>query len=108
VWRLAAWGKSGKPLAEKRWGITTFLSFDDAAVLATDEKELQDAIKAAPEDTSLLVLLAELYRSYGVVGKSLETLESTTLVAQPGIAEAIKEIYETAGVPETTPAPAQN
>ena len=93
VWRLVAFGASGKPLPESRWGILTFLSAKDAEQLATDAKELENQAKAEIKDTTVFFLLAELYRSYGVLEKALETLERPELEKQEGIKEAQEDIY---------------
>jgi hypothetical protein len=97
VWRLAAFGHSGKPLPEARWGFTTFLSREDAGALTAEAQELETQSRAEPEDTTALVLLAELYRSYGVTEKALEALEVPRMLSQPGIQEAQEEIYRQAG-----------
>ena len=93
VWRLIAFGESGKPLPESRWGILTFLSEKDAQQLAADAKELAAQAKSESKDTTLYFLLAELYRSYGALEKALETLERPELEKQEGIKEAQEEIY---------------
>lgn len=93
VWRLVAFGASGKPLPESRWGILTFLSEKDAQQLASDAKELEEQAKSESKDTTLFFLLAELYRSYGVLEKALETLERPELEKQEGIKEAQEEVY---------------
>jgi hypothetical protein len=97
VWRLAAFGQSGKPLPEARWGFLTFLSKEDADQLTMEAQELDAQARAESTDSTALVMLAELYRSYGVLEKALEALESPLLVSQPGIQEAQAEIYRQAG-----------
>ena len=74
VWRLIAFGESGKPLPESRWGILTFLSEKDAQQLAADAKELAAQAKSESKDTTLYFLLAEHYRSYGALEKALEEI----------------------------------
>ena len=93
VWRLVPFGESGKPLPETRWGILTFLTDKDAMQLTTNAKELEDQSKEANGDATTLVLLAELYRSYGVLEKTLEILERPELEKQSGIREAQAEAY---------------
>jgi len=93
VWRIVALGTSGKPLPESRWGILTFLSTQDAQQLTTEAKELEAQAKTEPNDATTLVLLAELYRSYGVLEKTLEILERPELENQSGIKEAQAEAY---------------
>jgi hypothetical protein len=97
VWRLAAFGQSGKPLPEARWGFLTFLSKEDADQLTAEAQELDAQAHAESADSTALVMLSELYRSYGVLEKALEALESPLLVSQPGIQEAQAEIYRQAG-----------
>jgi hypothetical protein len=92
LWRLTLFGKSGKP-AGSRWGVITFLSSADAEKLTADEKELQEAIKAAPEDTTSKLLLADLYQSYGVMERTLEVLDDLRPSGQPGVAEALEEAH---------------
>lgn len=94
VWRLCAFGESGKPLPESRWGILTFLAEREAQQLTQEAQALEEQAKAEPKDTTALFLLAELYRSYGVLEKALETLERPELEAQEGIKEAQEELYQ--------------
>lgn len=92
LWRLTLFGKSGKP-AGSRWGVITFLSAADAEKLTADEKELLEAIKATPEDTTSKLLLADLYQSYGVMERTLEVLDDLRPGGRPGIAEALEEAH---------------
>ncbi len=93
VWRLVPFGRSGKPLPEARWGILAFLTQADADRLSADAQELQRQDQANPQDVTALLLLAELYRSYGVLEKTLETLEDLRLKDEPGITQALDETY---------------
>jgi len=97
VWRLAAFSRSGKPLPEARWGLVTFLSPQDADQLTAEARALEGLARAESADTTGLVMLAELYRSYGVLEKALEVLESPQLISRPGILEAQVEVYRQAG-----------
>jgi hypothetical protein len=65
--------------------------------LTAEAHELEAQAQSESEDTTALVLLSELYRSYGVMEKALEVLESPRLLTQPGIQEAQAEIYRQAG-----------
>ena len=85
-----------KPLPEARWGFVTFLPREEAVELTAEAQALETQSRAESEDTTALVLLAELYRSYGVLEKALEVLESPQLVSQPGIQDAQAEIYRQA------------
>jgi hypothetical protein len=96
VWRLVAFSQSGKPLTGARWGLITFLSQQDVDQLTTEAQALERLAQTEGADSTGLVLLAELYRSYGVLEKALEVLESPQLVSQPGILEAQEEIYRQA------------
>jgi hypothetical protein len=91
VWRLAPFGQSGKPAMGARWGMITFLSRQDADELTAEAAELATADDGS--DVTSLVMLAELYRSYGVLERTLETLENPRLGSQPGIREAQDEVY---------------
>jgi hypothetical protein len=92
LWRLTVFGKSGKP-AGSRWGVITFLGAADAERLTSDEKDLLEAIKATPEDTTSRLLLADLYQSYGVMERTLEVLDDLRPSGRPGIAEALEEAH---------------
>jgi hypothetical protein len=91
VWRLAPFGGSGKPVMGSRWGMITFLSRADADQLTAEAAELAGAEEGT--DVTSLVMLAELYRSYGVLERTLETLENPRLSEQPGIREAQDDVY---------------
>lgn len=93
VWKLAGFGAEGKPVEGGRWGILTFLTKADAEKLTGEIRELQGQIKENPGDLTFLFLLAELYRSHGVVERTIETLEDTRLSNEPGIEEAKQEAY---------------
>jgi hypothetical protein len=93
VWRLSPFGKSGKPVPGARWGMVTFLSKTDADELAAEAKQISDQASAPDGDATDLVMLAELYRSYGVLEKTLETLEGPRLANQPGIRDAQDQVY---------------
>jgi len=92
MWRLSAFGTSGKPLAESRWGLITFLEQADADDLTQKAAALQAQAKAEGDNTPLLVL-ADLYRAYGVTGKTLETLESEGVRTEPGADDAKLDVY---------------
>jgi hypothetical protein len=96
LWRLVAFGSSGKPLTGARWGLLTFLSREDAGQLTSEAQALEEAANADPSDVTPRVLLAELYRGYGVLEKTLEVLESPQLANQPGIQELQEEVYQQA------------
>jgi hypothetical protein len=94
VWRMVPFGPSGKPMASgDAWGVITVLSRADADRLVAEEAELQEKARQQPDDTTFLVLQAELYRQYGVLDRALEILEDPRLIGQPGVQEALDEIY---------------
>lgn len=93
VWRLIPFGGSGKPLSDSRWGVLTFLTSQDADELTRQARDLEEQAKEAGKDVTPLVLLAELYRSYGVLEKTLEILERPELENQEGVKEAQEEVY---------------
>jgi hypothetical protein len=97
VWRLVAFSPGGKPLPGARWGLVTFLSQQDIDQLTAEVHTLEALAQTESTESTGLVLLAELYRSYGVLEKALEVLESPQLASQPGIQEAQEEIYRQAG-----------
>ena len=97
LWRVSAFGKSGKPLPETSWGAVTFLSQADADALKQSASDLEEEIKQDKEDITSLALMAELYRSYGVLEKTLETLERPAFDHQPGIEQTRDEIYRQLG-----------
>ena len=72
-------------------------SREDADQLTAEAQALEAQARAESTDTTALVLLAELYRSIGVMEKALEVLENPQLLCQPGIQEAQEEIYRQAG-----------
>jgi hypothetical protein len=96
LWRLVAFSQSGKPLPGARWGFIAFLSQQEVDQLTAEAQSLQELAQTEGADSTGLVLLAELYRSSGVLEKALEVLESPQLVSQPGIQEAQEEIYRQA------------
>ena len=97
LWRLVAFSQSGKPLPGARWGFIAFLSRQEVDQLTSEAQSLQGLAQTEDGDSTGLVLLSELYRSYGVLEKALEVLESPQLVSQPGIQEAQEGIYRQAG-----------
>lgn len=97
VWRLVAFSQGGKPLPGARWGLITFLTQPDVDQLTAAVQSLEELAHTENTDSTGLVLLAELYRSYGVLEKTLEVLESPQLASQPGILEAQEEVYRQAG-----------
>lgn len=90
LWQLSGFGLSGKPIPESRCGLITFLSPEDATSLANMVADLENQAVAA--DTTPLLLLAETYRSYGVLGRTLEVLENESLRNEDGLAEAKNEV----------------
>lgn len=95
VWRLGALGKSGKALPDVRWGVITFLSKEDADKLTGEVQAFQQQIAKTPNDAAQQrLMLAELYRNYGVYEKVLSTLEDQSIANQPGIKEAIDDAYK--------------
>ncbi len=91
LWRLAGFTTGGKPLPEARSGLITFLAPEDIKTLSASAADL-NAPAPAGNDTTPLLLLAELYRSYGVVGKTLEVLEDERLRNEPGAGEAHAQV----------------
>lgn len=95
VWRVGGFGKMGKPSLNAHWGVVTFLSRLDAdeltARVTEHNAQIADALKATPPDTTPVLMLAELYRQYGVYAKVLETLDR--LEGQPGIEQAKDDAY---------------
>lgn len=92
LWKLTAFGKSGKPTGS-RWGVLTVLSAPDAERLVADEKELLAAAQATPADPTPRLLLADLYQSYGVLERTLEVLDDLRPTALPGLLDALDETY---------------
>jgi len=97
LWRVSAFGKSGKPLTENGWGVVTFLSKTDGDALTQAAKDLESDAQRSGDSVTPLVLLAELYRSYGVLEKTLETLERPQLENQSGIRQAQDDVYRQLG-----------
>lgn len=94
VWRVAAFGKMGKPSGLTNWGMLTFLSRLNADELTARATALQEQIDATPGDATPRLMLAELYRDYGVYEKTVTILEDPKLANQPGIDEAIANAYK--------------
>lgn len=96
VWTLTEFGANGKPTA-LRWGLVAFLTQSDADDLASSVKTLRDQYTANPSDNSPLLLVAALYRSYGVYNGELEALQDANTNGQPGINDAIADTFTQAG-----------
>lgn len=90
-WRLSGFGASGKPLQISRSGLVTFLGAEDATALTELVKGLEEQSKTN-QDLTALLLVAEAYRSYGVLGQALEILEGERLRTKPGVADARKDM----------------
>ena len=97
VWRVTATGKTGRLVPDSSWGIVTFLSKADADQMTQEAEELQKQAREKPDDLTPLVLLAELYRTYGVHEKVLTVLEDQRLAEQAGIKENIDAAYHEVG-----------
>lgn len=98
IWRIAAANAEGKPLVGgSRWGVLTFLDAAEGAALDADAKALADLDKTDKADPSSLVLLAELYRTRGVLMRTLEALDTLNERGQPGIEEAMDAVYTELG-----------
>lgn len=93
LWRVSAFGASGKPLPESRCGLITFLAPENSRALSALAADLQNQANTGGDPTTSL-LLAETYRSYGVLGRTLEILEDERLRAEPGIQEAREDVYD--------------
>jgi hypothetical protein len=91
---LSALGASGKPVEKPRWGTVAFLSQEDADALLQAASPLELQQKQNPKDATSAALLAELYRSYGVMERTLEKLEDLDTLSQPGALEAQSEAYQ--------------
>jgi hypothetical protein len=89
LWRVSGFGASGKPVPDTRCGLVTFLSNEDGAALTVLAGDLQNQAK---DDSLALLMLAETYRAYGVLGRTLETLEDERLRAEPGVADARRDV----------------
>jgi hypothetical protein len=97
TWRLHGF-KDGRVMTRSRWGITTMLSAEDEAQLVENEKSLLTAEGKLPDDDTDLAVLADLYRSYGVLQNALEILDGEAFNAQPEIETTKGEIFAQAGV----------
>lgn len=104
LWRLSGFGESGKPVQDSRCGLVTFLPPASGATLTKMTGELQAQIKEletqkdeskGSDAKTALLLLAEVYRGSGVLGRTLEILEDERLVKEDGITEAKNEILNT-------------
>jgi hypothetical protein len=85
--------KGGEPKDKYLWGLVTFLSKADSAQLSREVKDLKAQAEATPDDATPLLMLAGLYREYGVLEMALQTLEDFSLSNQPGIEEALIDAY---------------
>lgn len=94
LWTVSAFGASGSAVAHTRGGLITFLSRQDIGALESLAFELQNQAKTAT-DTTPLLLLAEVYLSYGVTGEALEVLEGDRLFQDPSVTDAKADIYVT-------------
>jgi hypothetical protein len=102
VWRIVTFGKSNSSnqvvQQGAHWGVVTFLSADDATTLSANVKELEAQVKENKEDdTTAAALLAELYREYGVLQKTISMLEDVPLLGSPGSEAATDEAYSQIG-----------
>lgn len=99
IWKLGPFGKDGQRLPNnERWGIVAFLSDADAAQLRADDAEMKKQIHADPTDWSLLLLRSELFRNYGVLGRTIELLDNEiALTDQPEIYATLREAYAEVG-----------
>jgi len=88
VWTLTEFGQMGKPQPALRWGISTFLSQDDADKLNADAASLQSQAASSDDHTTPLMMEAELYRQNGVYEGALRVLDPLRTSGQPGIQEA--------------------
>lgn len=93
LWRITAFGISGKPV-ESRSGLITVLSPADAAEIRKVEFDLRAESKATGDSTPLL-LLVDAYRSYGLAGKALEVLDELGQADEPGVEGARTDLYAT-------------
>jgi len=103
VWRVVTFDKSnrtGQPVQRgARWGVVTFLSAQDARQLSEDVQQLREQMQQNQEDdTTVAALLAELYREYGVLQKTISLLEDVPLLGSPGSKEATDEAYSQIGL----------
>lgn len=93
LWRITAFGASGKPV-ESRSGLITILTPADAAQVRDLETNLRAQAKATGDSTPLL-LLADTYRTYGMAGKALEVLDELSQADEPGVDDARADVYAT-------------
>lgn len=103
VWRVVAFDKSnrtGLPVERNaHWGVITFLSPADAKKLSEDVQLLREQMQQnKDDDTTVAALLAELYREYGVLQKTISLLEDVPLLGSPGSKEAADEAYSQIGL----------
>ena len=92
LWTLSALGASGKAVADTRGGLITLLSSDDIKSIEGLATDLQNQAATAT-DTTPLLLLAEVYLSYGVTGRALEVLQGERVREDSGIKDARTDIY---------------
>lgn len=92
LWTVSALSAAGKSVTETRGGLITLLSSDDIRALESLAADLQNQAKTTTDNTPLL-LLAEVYLSYGVTGRALEVLEDERLHEDGGIADAKADVY---------------
>ncbi len=98
LWRLVPYGKSGLARDKDiRWGVVTTLTRVDGEKLQVEAVKLTALIKKSPNDDTLRALLAEKYRDYGVLMRTLETLEDMRTAGQEGAQEAWEETVGQAG-----------
>ena len=107
TWMVTAFSQEGNPLPNgRRWGIITPLSQEQADQLQAAVREtfgdlanqgnLRDAavqtqLKNDPSYASSLLTLAFVYRSYGVLQRTIEILQA---LPDPAAAEALQSVYQ--------------
>jgi len=79
LWRLDPYKADGTPLGKAnevkgRWGLFSYLTPAQASDLGAQEKQLQNKIKANPDDLDLYVKLADKYLEYGIPMKAINPL----------------------------------
>lgn len=94
LWYLIGYTTTGARLPQTPWGVLTFLSPTDAQQLTKQANLLEQQAAGKPNDPTSLLLLAELYRRYGVLGNALETLRRPELKGLKGISGAREGLYE--------------
>jgi hypothetical protein len=94
LWKVIGFGTTGKALVG-RWGFVTALSEEDARSLGTLATDLQTQAKATPADQTALLLLVEVYRSYGAMNLALELLETLEQNGEPGAEAAKSDLFNT-------------